>query len=99
MTYELAKKLKDAGYILERYVYNGRPKDERWFVEGEYEYRIPTLSELIAACGDGFSCLIKQADCWCCNYCSDFDPYNPTPNFPTSEEAVADLWLKLHEKK
>lgn len=90
MKYELAKKLRDAGfpfdweYILE---------DVRgWNIEGV----APTLSELIEACGDGIHLigdkgLTKQK--WVAyigeKVCSGESP----------EEAVSRLWLALNKPK
>jgi hypothetical protein len=64
MTYELAKKLKEAGFIQEtelgcRYIdrdndyafVGGWDSDNSWF-PSEQELYCPTLSELIEACGD-----------------------------------------------
>ena len=98
MTYETAKKLKDAGYKMD---YN---------LDGFSEYNKRTayiyisLSQLIEACGDKFVNLERD----------HIDPkkhasfvawgkigenvesygYSITP-----EEAVADLWLALNDKK
>jgi hypothetical protein len=133
MDYELAKELKDAGW---GYFSNGE-----WINE-----HIPTLSELIEACGEKFGTLggskergfvavawydspliekeheTDMPHCWCDptkevqlngalvvlhkKTDTDFtvDPnkfFVPQPMFkgPTSEEAVARLWLALNPKK
>lgn len=96
MTYELAKQLKDAGFIAD---------NTAQFDGGRGFYPDPTLSELIEACGERFGGLnvfasddleialgipigwhvwSKGADIHCRG--------NPTP-----EEAVARLWLELNK--
>lgn len=94
MTYELAKKLKDAGYKQ-----GGSPNTMYSPDQKEIVY-IPTLSELIKACGDDFSGLIINrgplSDVntkWSCAG-GRFIGLGSTP-----EEAVANLWLSLQELK
>lgn len=97
INYELAKKLKDAGFPHEHKevcLFNIRTDD----ICDEI-----TLSELIEACGDRFTCLMKVDDEWKAgNYI--LEQYED-PSFwieysegLTPEEAVASLYLKLHEK-
>lgn len=96
MDYELNKKLKDAGF----------PNNGRW----GGVWNIPSLSELIEACGDDFSSLYKNQDKWIATS-------RPTANLSketlekiknggggygwiqfeekTPEIAVANLYLKL----
>ena len=60
---------------------------EDWF--------LPTLSELIAACGERFSSLILDGGKWRCTasgHEEDDDLYS------TPSEAVARLWLALNKK-
>ena len=105
MDYELAKKLKDAGF----------PQSH---CEGKYNghntpiYYEPTLEELIDACGDAFLGLHKHyinndtfewyADththpCDCGKKkCNGFNWEHETGITPT--EAVAKLWLELNNK-
>lgn len=84
LNYKLAKKLKEAGFPQRK------------------EYRVPktritqpTLTELIAACGDRFGCLIKAGDKW---RAYDFNGM-PNTDDKTPEEAVAKLWLKLQNNE
>ena len=99
-SYELAKTLKDAGFVQE----NGDGKF-LWPSEAVLdscgkcadEVYLPTLSELIEACGDDFKKLIKdsspwRADGW--NGKEIFEGHGSTP-----EEAVANLWLALNPGK
>lgn len=88
MNYELAKKLKEAGFSFHH-------PDSKWS-----EYIFPTLSELIEACGDNFKDLVRVstfdeiqwgATSWF------FQPKIETFG-KTSEEAVAKLWLLLKKK-
>lgn len=92
MTYELAKKLKDAGF----------PNSEKWRDTGTYiildedDSYPPTFSELIEACGDGFYQLHKQGERF---YASDGKSkigYSELLK-GTPEEAVANLWLELNK--
>ena len=52
---------------------------------------VPTLSELVEACGDGFECLMRQDGVWIANHANH--AHGSTP-----EEAVARLWLALNKK-
>lgn len=94
MTYELAKKLKDAGY----------PQKNKYFCDGcanpkcainEYEnakpdYQ-PSFSELIEACG--YVSLEGEGDDWTAS-----DMIMSIQKGSTPEEAVANLWLELNKK-
>ena len=114
MRYELARKLKDAGFSQDGksnsfLVEKDSDANSQDFVGGfifqnkdKYIYN-PTLSELIEACGGRFSSLEKgREDTWLAkggkpifedgrDY--EFEEFGSTP-----EEAVANLWLELHEK-
>lgn len=59
---------------------------------------IPTLSELIEACGEGFRKLEKEESKWIAWYIDDLLYENPVEG-STPEIAVANLYLKLHERK
>ncbi len=96
MNYELAKKLKDAGFpqtdlSKKKYIPNpdfgGKP------VEGAY---IPTLSELIEACmeKDFFHSLTYLGEG---EWEAEHGGIEPVGIGNTPEEAVTNLWLKLHE--
>lgn len=113
MTYELAKELKEAGFPqtgehldYDRCPYMIYPDciDDGVSQNGCY---VPTLEELIEACGDGFSHLVRY-------YIHDklyWEAETPKVNIigfsctsrcETPEEAVANLWLellKLNESK
>ena len=83
MTYELAKQLKDAGFRVQpsgsRRGYtltkDGKMMEdwhdypnESWGSKGEH-YFIPTLSELIEACGEGFASLTHfRGNNWAASY-------------------------------
>jgi hypothetical protein len=93
MNYELAKKLKDAGFPIQEWIQH---KD------GSRQPYLPTLSELIEACSE-FSSLTKSPrNTW---YTAKQQGYpNNTyelvvgDEYPTPEEAVANLWLALNSK-
>lgn len=88
MNYELAKKLKDAGFP--------QTDDEQRTANhpdgvSDWAY-CPTLEELIEACGNTFDALIFNADGrWTCSGSGSIVEGD------TPEEAVANLYLKLHE--
>lgn len=56
MTYELAKKLKNAGFPQPKVGCHECSEGHEQFDNGAYA---PTLSELIEACGEGFHCLVR----------------------------------------
>ena len=84
MDYELAKALKDAGFPQSG-------DSQLWFSD----VYIPTLSEIIEACGEDFGSLTKvvydSVDKW---ECRDRTGYIEIVEH-TPEEAVAKLWLEL----
>lgn len=95
ITYELAKELKDAGF----------PKLQGWngltwfFADESIRNYIPTLSELIEACGEEFYGLNRQnyvgyVGMWGAFSRSSLDAIVGS----TPEEAVARLWLELNKK-
>ncbi len=113
--YELAKKLKDAGFPQENitmsregedisYVDSGliKPKDytsisAKEFSEKQNRCYIPTLSELIKACGDSFRRLSKDGGIWITlGWSVDIKDIATAEDSP--EEAVANLWLKINTK-
>ena len=93
MTYELSKKLKDAGYKgTETTLWKGG-KDMEY---GEF-LPFPTLSELIEACGAGFRELNHPGyrDGW---MAMAYDNgLQILGSGETPEEAVIDLWLELNQ--
>jgi len=111
MTYELALKLKNAGFPQERgreplpncyWNFNSAFPEQGWYLdnenlayEKEYTIYIPTLSELIEACGEDFYALWVRGDnTWfACKDMGDIGAEGSTP-----EEAVAKLWLAINKK-
>ena len=95
MNYELAKKLKDAGF--KQGNENGQECDE--WIDGYY---IPTLSELIEACGENFRLQTSKPFLWQADNCGDFNEWDNEKYIAgtgnTSKEAVANLWLALNKK-
>lgn len=92
MTYELAKKLKDAEF--KQGNVNGQECDE--FIKGCY---VPTLSDLIEACGDRFGTLENK---WMLGWeCKEQFAFNTISDIAiigkTPEEAVAKLWLEINK--
>ena len=92
MDYELAKSLMDAGFpqtgkgsligSLNKLVWRS---NDRVYV--------PTLEELIEACGENFCSLEKQHDGWLAYANCDQRCFAETP-----AEAVARLWLALQKQ-
>lgn len=112
MTYELAKKLKDAGWpqhaeYTEAMNCDGYG-DPRKICEhndlhctiSDEKYYVPSLSELIEACGG----LLNRELChdskgWCVGgHDKNTGEFIVNSEGLTPEEAVANLWLKLREK-
>lgn len=104
MNYELAKQLKDAGFPQEEKA--GEVLDDEGLpaIPGNYEGRlyVPTLIELIEACGDSFGALHKVLDYWeACG--GEYQPMDQDCAWKfmlkdsTPEQAVANLWLALNQ--
>lgn len=97
ITYEKALELKNAGFNQE--------KTERYdatnYYSGEY---VPTLSELIDACGPDFVALVRwEVNLWTASNCERDTPMvhrgmEIKTEGSTPEEAVANLWLELNKK-
>lgn len=92
---ELAKELKEAGFPRGT---QGKTAVEFVDVDGKhyFDIYIPTLSELIEACGDDFGVLeyCKEDKEWsACNQDREFIQLAET-----RDEAVAKLYIVLHEK-
>lgn len=99
MTYELAERLKHAGFPQGAGTYTRNPKYKgktlKDIDDNTYAFT-PSLSELIEACGDRFKMLVRhdsvshQVGHWQA-IGDNQDRWNKTP-----EEAVANLWLALN---
>lgn len=127
LTYELAKKLKEAGFPQKKigYVWFFRKAVNNYFIQREAGwlkvytknadnlknewYFVPTLEELIEACGDRFEYLYRADEdmkevgiYWICgqNPSGEGDEFkmNPSGQGKTPSEAVANLWLQLNKK-
>jgi hypothetical protein len=97
MNYELALKLKEAGFDF------GSTSGELLYDKKTDSYlRAPSLSDLIEACGDDFVWLVKETSAeelgWSALSEKDF-PHQPSGKGSTPEEAVANLWLALKANK
>jgi hypothetical protein len=90
IAYELARKLKDAGF----------PQSElaRAQQQAGYDYvSLPALSTLIEACGEGFGALGRGPNRWvACEYVSERGEWSNVHEGETPEDAVARLWLSLN---
>jgi len=91
MTYQLAKKLKDAGFA----------GANEWF-KSPYDEILPapTLEELIEACGEKFYGLHRMVNSEWLAFMYDIEDSTRQLEVKgaTSFEAVANLWLELHKK-
>lgn len=103
MKYELAKELKDAGFLHEDWEMTTSEDTPEELVTGvtiDCYKNPPTLLELIEACGEGFSDLgtNRNQGIWFCN--NECPPYVDVDwdECKTPEEAVAKLWLALNKK-
>lgn len=105
MIYELLKQLKDAGFPQDKYgdsyYENGKYISNPDVETKEPDCFVPTLSELIEACGERFVKLQQigsGGDWWFA--CDDADENDGCilKKGSTPEEAVAKLWLELNKK-
>jgi hypothetical protein len=89
ISYQLAKKLKDAGF----------PQGElaRAQQEAGYDYMsMPTLSVLIEVCRDDFRALSREDDSWlACGYI-ELGEWKNVHTGDTPEDAVARLWRSIN---
>ena len=108
MNYELAKQLKDSGFpqnlqIGNRFVTKNNIQYfcENYETKSLYEKdsaKIPTLSELIEACGDRFWKLEGSKGNWHAFYQNTIIPEAKLGQGSTPEEAVAKLWLEINQQ-
>ena len=106
--YKLALALKDAGFPQEgkgkKQIYQNKVPCEMASSEvdgGKHEvFYIPTLSELIEACGDGYMTLERSKAGWIANISPKENTIISTypEHYENLEIAVAKLWLKLNGK-
>ena len=90
ISFALAKKLKDAGFPQSEF-----PRAQQKTVRYA---RMPTLSTLIETCGEGFGALGREPDRWvACEYVSERGEWSNAHEGETPEDAVARLWLSLHQ--
>lgn len=92
MNYETAKRLKDAGF-------QNRVDINRVYIE---DIPVPTLEELIEACGDRFYGLVRTPEGFdVVGYPrgtpSKHGMYPVTFSAKTPSEAVANLWLAINK--
>lgn len=104
MNHDLAKKLKDAGFMMfGRELSNQPPGFIGYFNEDGTAWYPPTLPDLIEACVEmcpnGFGLLYQgEGIMWEAIDNYENDLANESGQGPTPEEAVAMLYLKLHKK-
>lgn len=109
MKYELIQKLKDTGYPLTEVDTTSNwclTRDGVITFEDNTTYRIPSLSELIEACGEEVvlsNCKgdLKARECtesWLTEKWYGLSKVCHIAQGKTPEEAVAKLWIELNEK-
>lgn len=105
LDYSTAKKLKEAGFPSRSIQDGGKWVEDTTQVDEMGMYLVaysPELSELIEACGDSFTGLIRTTDgSWVAGrlfYDEVVDNLMPKTKGSTPIEAVANLWLALHSK-
>ena len=92
MEYKLAKQLKDAGFPQK-----AKSEYPLYMCEDDKEpLQIPTLSELIEACGDRFTSLQLEDGTWYTDGITG-DILDHEKKGETPEEAVAKLYIKLNK--
>lgn len=102
MNYELAKELKDAGFPqvpdgLGRWIDKFSQTYSAFAPADTSDAYIPTLSELLKACGGKFNVLQQKDDESWWAFSRNARPAKST-SAPTPEEAVTRLWLVLNKK-
>jgi hypothetical protein len=107
VAFEIAKRLKSAGFP-QRFTAGSafdeqglavQPNGERPWKAKDADVSVPTLNELIKACGEKFGGLERILD----GTRNRFRAYTQAPDIPsayadTPEEAVARLWLLLNRQ-
>jgi len=96
MNYELAQKLKEAGFPKDNFIIHYPNKK---YPKREGQSGTPTLSELIEACSHSFFALFEGVGNWVAyvGYMEN-GSYEKMGKGKTPEEAVANLWLELNKK-
>jgi hypothetical protein len=90
--YELAKSLMDAGFPqIGKGSSIGSPDKLVWRISDRVY--VPTLEDLIGACGENFGSLDKRHDGWLARANGDQGCFAGTP-----AETVARLWLTLQKR-
>jgi hypothetical protein len=107
MNYELVKQLEEAGFCVEHDIDSEHPYCHKceWYEtkSGMEEPCVPTLSELIEACGVCLSHIKRIEDTWwAVSHCEheehQWNGNNHEECGVTPDEAVAKLYLALNSK-
>ena len=107
MNYDLAKKLKNAGFPLQRASMEDADDSKRkkqifWYgkdsLERESAWLSPTLSELIEVCGVSFRSLTFFPETQDAHWVALGYDDSRGGSMYSPEEAVANLWLTLQSK-
>lgn len=100
LSYEIANQLKDVGFPQDGVKHSSLANIGTWLygpkgVPGDDEAYLPSLSELIKACGGDYFYLSFHNSRWLCKGGEKIIAIVGS----TAEEAVANLYLALHEKR
>lgn len=99
MNYELAKELKDAGFPQKGGLFKGRMYDDAGdFVQPENRQYIPTLEELIEACGNHAKFILSYLRAHKNWRAAIVDETITKGHGENALEAVARLWLAINKK-
>jgi hypothetical protein len=103
MNYELAKELYDAGFkpLVSPLIHPSRFARGSHDDQREYIF-IPTLAEVITACGEKFRSLSRvyweEKEKWIADMWANHDERSHIGRGETMEEAVVKLWIALNKK-
>ena len=104
ISYELVKALKEAGFITEDKPVGESTREHRFmareefFVDEEGQYDVPTLSQLIRACGETVFSIHCSPHRISVEWHEALFDEQEVFEGSTPEEAVARLWLNLNKK-
>jgi hypothetical protein len=97
VNYELANELKEAGFIQTNAGSRVAPPDKVVVRREDFAY-VPTLEELIEACGKDYFSLSGNPGEWIASFGAATRSQTNWIEGSTPTEAVARLWLALNKK-
>lgn len=102
MDYAQAVELKRKGFPVQTLPAKGIAH-KGWFIDGEFECKIPDLEEILIACGK-YVALVQQHQDWVAVYNRELSPtYLDQPQFVVRKQtailAAAELWVILKNER